>query len=525
MFNPDFYPTPPEVIDFMISDLKLNGSKVLEPSAGSGNILKHIKSLGAYALACEKDEKLAKITQSECDEFLCNDFLEVRSEQISHIDYIIMNPPFSSGDKHILHAWEIAPDGCVIKALCNWETIDNTYTNQRRKLKKIIDNSGLFSNLGSVFSKSERATDVEIGFITLYKPKTGSNDEFEGYFDMFEDIEDNHQTGLIRHNEIVEIVNRYVAAVKEFDAVMAAADKINSLSSPFSRRCDISFGAYSSRGNTYHKINRDVYKKQLQKAAWWSVFDKMNMDKYVTQGVMSKLNKFVETQEKVPFKLSNIYKMIDMIIQTYDQNMNEAIEKMFDNLTSHSDKNKYFVSHETWKTNQTYIIGKKFIQPYCIEYTYYGGMGWRYSYHSHLVDDLTKALCYLTGTNYDTIGGIEAFFRQLEDNEDHYRSDEKVRKHGNKYDHYCRDHFWEGRDKFMANWTREEWIEKEIQSEIKSKPDTKRFEFGKWYNWGFFRFKGFKKGTAHFEFKDEKVWVILNQRVAKVKGFTLPNKF
>ena len=38
------------------------------------------------------------------------DFLTVKSEQISHIDFIVMNPPFSNADKHILHAYEIAPE-------------------------------------------------------------------------------------------------------------------------------------------------------------------------------------------------------------------------------------------------------------------------------------------------------------------------------------------------------------------------------------------------------------------------------
>lgn len=49
-----------------------------------------------------------------------------------------------------------------------------------------------------------------------------------------------------------------------------------------------------------------------------------------------------------------------------------------------------------------------------------------------------------------------------------------------------------------------------------------RREFGTWYDWGFFRFKAFKKGTIHFEFKDEKVWAMFNQRIAKIKGFPLP---
>ena len=46
-----------------------------------------------------------------------------------------------------------------------------------------------------------------------------------------------------------------------------------------------------------------------------------------------------------------------------------------------------------------------------------------------------------------------------------------------------------------------------------------------WYDWGFFEFKLYKKGTGHFKFKDEKVWEILNRTYAKIKGQVLPEKF
>ena len=40
-----------------------------------------------------------------------------QSEQISHIDFIVMNPPFSNADKHILHALKLHRAGCKIIAL------------------------------------------------------------------------------------------------------------------------------------------------------------------------------------------------------------------------------------------------------------------------------------------------------------------------------------------------------------------------------------------------------------------------
>ena len=45
---------------------------------------------------------------------------------------------------------------------------------------------------------------------------------------------------------------------------------------------------------------------------------------------------------------------------------------------------------------------------------------------------------------------------------------------------------------------------------------------GEWYEWGFFRFRPYKKGTVHFEFLDEEVWAAVNARYAKIKGQVLP---
>ena len=57
-------------------------------------------------IACEKDTNIKKLLNGKCD-IIADDFLSVSSEQISHVDYIVMNPPFSEGAKHILHALKL----------------------------------------------------------------------------------------------------------------------------------------------------------------------------------------------------------------------------------------------------------------------------------------------------------------------------------------------------------------------------------------------------------------------------------
>lgn len=119
MFSKDFYPTPLHVIEQMTAGIGLQGKIILEPSAGKGNIVDFLNRNGAkQVLACELNADLRKILQQKCT-VLKSDFLQLTSDRISHVDYIIMNPPFSADERHIMHAWEIAPDGCEIVALCN----------------------------------------------------------------------------------------------------------------------------------------------------------------------------------------------------------------------------------------------------------------------------------------------------------------------------------------------------------------------------------------------------------------------
>ena len=95
--NPDFYPTPDEVIVKMMMGENFVGKTILEPSAGKGNIVDWLKTNGAReVIACENDPYNLKLLRGKC-QIIANDFLTVTSDMVSHIDMIVMNPPFSRG--------------------------------------------------------------------------------------------------------------------------------------------------------------------------------------------------------------------------------------------------------------------------------------------------------------------------------------------------------------------------------------------------------------------------------------------
>lgn len=459
MFNHDFYPTPLPVIEQMCAGYDFVGSHVLEPSAGKGDIVHYLKKQGAVVTVCELDANLSIIAGHKADKFLKYDFLKVTKEEVSHIEYIVMNPPFSADERHILHAWNIAPEGCTIISLCNSNTISNYFSNATRtKLKSLIETNGNNTPLGNVFSQAERSTNCEIELIKLFKPKTG-NSEFDGYFDHNEEDE-KQENGIMQYNEIRSIVNRYVGAVKIFDEVNEASEKITNIIAPINESGRLLFGARQTRSGHEYPITRDVFKKELCKSAWHTVFAKMDMNKYVTNSVMANINKFVELQTSVPFTMTNIYKMFEIIIGTHGSRMDDVLVEAFDKICSYSADNSE--AGDSWKTNSNYKVNQKFIIPYMVEVNYHGKMTYNCG-RSDYLNDIIKALCNLTGKDYNT---FTSFYRFINDS---------------------------------------------------------KIEFGEWVTWNeFFQIKGYKKGTLHVRFINEDVWGLFNQRVAKIKGWVLP---
>ncbi|NCX93765.1 MAG: DUF4942 domain-containing protein [Gammaproteobacteria bacterium] len=499
MFNADFYPTPPEVIDQMLYGLDLQNKVVLEPSAGKGDIVDAcIGSGAAMVVACERDTNLRKILQSKC-KVIADDFMTVSADQVSHIHAIVMNPPFSADEHHILHAWQIAPEGCDIVALCNAQTLANSYTAARKQLSLIVRENGTVVDLGECFSTAERSTYVKVSLIRLRKPGEGNECEFNGFF--MEEEPEQQGNGIMQYNVVRDLVNRYVAAVKLYDSQLQLGVQMNGLISSF-------FSSKMAFMCTADKapVNRNDFKKELQKSAWAWVFDKMNMQKYATSGLKKDINKFVEQQEHIPFTMRNIYRMLEIVAGTHSSRMDRAIIEVFDKLTTHYHENRYQV--EGWKTNSHYLVNKKFIMPYFAEHTVAGNVSARWKSPSvDLIDDMVKALCFLTGTRYeDTLRTFDRFtercFIKINGK---YQKDEH--HHGPKaYTYATVD---EAANKLRSNGETDVVV-------------VDGMTWGRWAEWDFFTVKVFHKGTAHFVFKDVSVWALFNQHVARIKGYPLP---
>lgn len=220
--NKSFYPTSEALILKMISKIKGSPRKILEPHAGSGNIIEALASHN-YELkhslhrisAIEKDENLANLLRGKGIRVIDDDFLSFSGQD--KFDLIIANPPFDNGDSHLLKALDILYRGQII-FLLNAETIRNPYTNRRKDLLiKLDEHNAEIEFIKNGFVDAERKTSVEVALINIVIERKIEDDLFKDSTDSTEDIiidqKEKHEVSsgktifelVAEYNQIVDI--------------------------------------------------------------------------------------------------------------------------------------------------------------------------------------------------------------------------------------------------------------------------------------------------------------------------------
>jgi len=118
---PQLFPTPEPIAVKMVELAEIEpGHDVLEPSAGTGNLLKSLPCIrpNGSVTAIEINQNLKPYLEPWADNITIDDFLNCH--EIGNFDRIIMNPPFSKASdiKHIKHAMTFLKPGGRLVALC-----------------------------------------------------------------------------------------------------------------------------------------------------------------------------------------------------------------------------------------------------------------------------------------------------------------------------------------------------------------------------------------------------------------------
>jgi phospholipid N-methyltransferase len=164
---PQLFPTPPEIAEMMVEYAEIEkGNTVLEPSAGTGNIMQAIMNdnKAKAVVAVEINQTLAQHLKGEYPlSFVhCFDFLTYDRGKWP-VDRIIMNPPFENGIdiKHINHALTMLKPGGRLVALCA------NGSRQQAAFKERADHWEVLPE-GSF---KEQGTGVNVALMVMNKPE------------------------------------------------------------------------------------------------------------------------------------------------------------------------------------------------------------------------------------------------------------------------------------------------------------------------------------------------------------------
>ncbi len=117
---PGFFPTPAAVVSLMLNWARIEaGNRVLEPSAGNGNIADAILARGVFPEVCEINYTLREILTLKGYHLIADDFTQISRAEVGVFDRIIMNPPFENQQdiQHVLKAFYLLADGGILVSI------------------------------------------------------------------------------------------------------------------------------------------------------------------------------------------------------------------------------------------------------------------------------------------------------------------------------------------------------------------------------------------------------------------------
>lgn len=397
MFGIEFYPTPPALAQKMCRNIR-QGQTVLEPSAGKGDLADTAREIGTEVDVCEIDPNLQAILEDKGYFILAGDFLSLKN---SYHDHIVLNPPFSKGIDHIIHAFTIAKPGAEVTGLINANNLLRD-TKKANQLLEIIRHCGKSETIREAFVDAERKTSVDVEMIRLKKPQDDQKGFMGDIFDM-EDVfkAEAQDYGLLKPNDIRTAVECYHKVPEAFIKYVEARQEL--------LRTWIFPRHTPNDPKLYERLetmNADIHdlgrlKQMLNDAGWHHVFNKMNVKDILSYRQKDDLHRFIQEQSKVPFTTKNIYGLIEFLMQNRSELIGKAFELSFDHLTAYYPENREHI--EGWKTNDRWQVKKRFILPRVMS----NWIGFGYNYHNEEIEDLEKCLCMLVGSKREYIVSVE----------------------------------------------------------------------------------------------------------------------
>ena len=411
----EFYPTPQKLLKEIFAGMDWKDIRtVLEPSAGKGDIVQFLMEYGNVSktgyrynknldIDCiEKDTDLQKVLRGHGYRVVHNDFLTFHT--FKEYDLIVMNPPFSNGDKHLLKAIDMQKEGGSIICILNAETIRNPYSLVRKELlQKLETYHADISFLTGAFEQAERKTFVEVAVIKVSIPKKEKTSR------IFSELKTAYYMDGIKQEENSLCINDFVkATVKQYELEVDAGIQLireYQAMAP-SLMSSLKENPYAKplielKVNGTNNFTINDYVKNVRSKYWNALFQDVRFTGNMTTNLLDSYRKKVDELSEYDFSLYNIYSLQLEMSKNLTEGIEECIIKLFDELSyQYSYSSEYGNNvhyYNGWKTNKCWIINKKVILPFYNAWDYFGNFRPNSYDVMKKLSDIEKALDYLNG--------------------------------------------------------------------------------------------------------------------------------
>ena len=462
MFGEQFYPTPEHIAEKLLQGVsKYRINKILEPSAGKGDLAEYVKKLNKDADidVIEIDENLQHILIGKGYRLIDNDFL--RFDSLYSYDLIVMNPPFNSGVKHLLKAIDVMKNGGRIACILNAETIKNDFSKDRKYLNsKLAKLNAEIEFIENGFEDAERKTSVEVALININieKQKIESNIFKDMKTQYMLEKENDKKGSLVVNDFLIGIMDQYFIEVNAGVNLINEYEGFNAVSL---EKDVFRLGFYD---DMYPGNLKNEFIKRTRLKYWNTLFKSDKFSSLMTEKQRYELQDKMDEFKNYDFTEFNIMQLQINMQQELGNNIEQAIIDLFDECSYKYAYDTYSNIHyyNGWKTNKAWKINDKVILRLNIFDDYDKSISLNYG-AKEKISDFIKVCSYLDGKKFDD----EKFKDDIED--------------------------------------------------IKSNKQTKKVQFD------YIECDFYKKGTTHIRFKDEEVLKKFNRFGSQRKGWLPPS--
>ena len=444
-----FYPTPESFLEQIYQDFYKQISffnaegkyaiKVLEPSAGKGDIAKFLENKGNDSwskmprcdIECIEIDPTLQATLKGLDFVVVyNDFLSF--DTYTKYDLIFMNPPFVEADKHLMKAISMQKRyGGRIICILNAETLKNPYSKIRKGLNSELEKyQAIIKYYDSPFCAydSERTTNASVAVVWLDipTPESAYSSLIFDKMDAAKKVETPTPEQAKEQNELIKLGLDWISAfVKQYNEQVTATLSFFKEYDGFRLKYSQRFANVETESVTYKPpFELKVYGKELtdinvyleivRKHYWQTLFANPKFSGRLTSKLRNELFSRIKQFAHYDFTEHNILVLMQENMNATVKGIEDAIIELFDELTKHAQYDGCANIHyyNGWKTNSAHKLNRKVIIPFyrvwkrSPRYVYHKGAcgyctqnGYQYRLNFHeaydTLSDMAKTLNYL----------------------------------------------------------------------------------------------------------------------------------